>query len=90
VGAALQSEIAEMEHSRHAAAAATGHDILTRYEAVRESKGDIGVGKLQGETCSACRMTLPAERVRQLSMGDDIGVCPQCRRLIVVRSETAG
>ena len=60
-------------------------DTVARYEKIRESKGGVGVGRLEGEACSACRMTLPAERLRELESGDDISVCPQCRRLIVVR-----
>jgi predicted nucleic acid-binding Zn-ribbon protein len=87
VGGALQTEIGSLEQRRARTAAEAGGDIVARYEQVREAKGGVGVGRLEGDTCSACRMTLPAERVRELDQGEDIGMCPQCRRLIVVRSE---
>ena len=64
---------------------AIGADTLKRYEVSRETRGGVGVGELDGETCTACRMALPAERVRELQNGPEIGTCPQCRRLIVVR-----
>lgn len=89
VGRALQAEIADMERRREETAASIDADIVARYEQIRESKGGVGVGRLDGEACSACRMHLPAERVRELQSGDDISMCPQCRRLIVVRAEGA-
>lgn len=87
VGRALQHEIAQMEKKRAETEKLIDADVLARYEQIRENKGGVGVGRLEGDTCSACRMSLPAERVRELEAGDDISMCPQCRRLIVVRSE---
>jgi len=86
VGGVVQAEIAALEKRRTALAKGLARDTLTRYESVRDSKGGVAVGKLEGPMCSACRMDLPAERVKDLVEGPDIGVCPQCRRLIVVRS----
>ena len=87
IGGALQSDIADMERRRAETAADLSAATLTRYEKIREAKGGVGVGRLEGEACTACRMSLPAERLRELHSGDDISVCPQCRRLIVVRAE---
>jgi len=84
VGGALQTHIAQAEAKRAKVAKSLPADILKRYDASRESRGGVGVGELEGETCTACRMVLPAERVRELRNGPEIGTCPQCRRLIVV------
>ena len=84
-GGALQREIAKLEASRAKAAKAVHAPMLERYDATRASKGGIGVGQLVDQSCSACRMTLPAERIRELTNGPDINTCPQCRRIIVVR-----
>lgn len=86
VGGELQQEIAKLEAKRIKLAATLSAETLRRYEAARAAKGGVGVGRLENDTCTACRMALPAERVRDLTNGDDIGVCPQCRRLIVVRT----
>jgi len=88
VGGQLQTDIAALEVERGEVAASLIIDTLDRYEKSRESKGGVGVGKLEGDQCSACRMTLPMERVRELDAGPDIGMCQQCRRLIVVRTES--
>lgn len=89
VGGSLQNDIAALVKDRAEVASTMAPDTLAKYEQSRESKGGVGVGRLEGDQCSACRMTLPCERVLELDSGPDIGVCPQCRRLIVVRTETA-
>lgn len=86
VGGKLQTDIATLEAGRAQLGSAISPALLDRYEAARASKGGIGVGQLDGDTCTACHMSLPAERVRDLSAGPDVGICPQCRRLIVVRT----
>lgn len=84
VGGEVQREIAGLQALRSKLAHALPEDLLTRYEKTRDSKAGIGVGELDGDTCTACRMALPAERIADLQSGPDVGVCPQCRRLIVV------
>lgn len=86
-GGELQTEIAKLQRRRKKLASAVNPETLTRYEEIRKAKGGVGVGRLEGESCTACRMGLPAERVRDLNAGPDVGICPQCRRLIVVRSQ---
>ena len=88
VGGALQTHIAQEEKKRASAAKKLPTELLKRYETLRESRGGVGVGELDGETCTACRMVLPAERVRELANGPEIGTCPQCRRMIVVLAES--
>jgi len=87
VGGALQTETAGLEVERGKVAATLDSEILEEYEALRESKGGVGVGLLEGDTCSACRMSLPAQQIVALTAGPDIAVCPHCHRLIVVRSD---
>jgi predicted nucleic acid-binding Zn-ribbon protein len=85
VGGELKREIATEESRRAALAKVVAADLLGRYETTRESRGGVGVGRLEGNACSACRMELPMERLAELKAGPEVGVCPQCRRLIVVR-----
>jgi predicted nucleic acid-binding Zn-ribbon protein len=89
VGGELQAHIAKAERKRAALAKSLPAELIKQYESARSSKGGVGVGELDGNTCTACRMVLPAEKVRELSAGPEIGTCPQCRRLIVVRGDDA-
>jgi predicted nucleic acid-binding Zn-ribbon protein len=85
VGGAVQDEIAALSARRTATAAQISPALLTRYDQAREAKGGVGVGRLVDGACTACRMGLPAARVSELLSGPDVGVCPECKRLIVVR-----
>jgi hypothetical protein len=77
-GGELQAEIATLNARRDAYASQLGPETLDRYRTVRDQRGGIGVGKLEDATCSACRMELPAERVKELrESGSDIGQCPE-------------
>jgi len=89
VGGGVQEEIAALTARRGTLSKALDAQTIARYESIREAKGGVAVGRLDGAMCSACRMDLPAERVKELGEGPDVGICPQCRRLIVVRSEDA-
>jgi hypothetical protein len=88
-GAEVQGLIAQSNARRAKLVSEISADVLKRYETVRDSKGGVGVGMLNGSGCTACHMDLPAERVMELKEGPDVGVCPHCRRLIVVRAEVA-
>lgn len=89
VGGALQKEIGQLQARREKLAKSLSPELLMRYETIRASKGGVGVGKLEGDSCTACRMSLPGEKLQELNQGPDIGLCPQCRRLIVVRTGDA-
>lgn len=87
-GGEIQTEIATVKAKRDALAAHLSKGTLERYEEVRKTKGGVAVGRLEDDTCTACHMSLPATRVAALHGGDDIGVCPACHRLIVVRGHS--
>lgn len=87
VGSAVQKEITGLEARRAALVKRMPQPLVEKYESVRAAKSGVGVGKLEDDRCSACRMDLPSERLHELQHGPDVGVCPQCRRLIVVRGE---
>lgn len=84
-GAEIQAEIATLKGKRDAAARHISAGTLERYEAIRKSKGGVAVGRLDGDMCTACRVSLPGTEVAKLREGGDIAVCAQCRRLLVVR-----
>jgi predicted nucleic acid-binding Zn-ribbon protein len=83
-GSELQGQVRELESRRAALAGVIDADLLARYDQIREARGGIGVGKLEGNSCTACRMELPGERLRELRGGPVVATCPQCRRIILV------
>ncbi len=84
-GGEALARIDDLKRRRVTLCSMVGEEVLDRYEAARRSKHGIGAGVLMGQTCGACGMELPADRLSVLLEGPDIGICPQCRRLLIVR-----
>jgi predicted nucleic acid-binding Zn-ribbon protein len=71
--------------ARGAVAAVLDPALLERYEKARAARHGVGVGVLADGRCSACRVGLPAGKIAALDAGPDIGVCPGCGRILIVR-----
>jgi predicted nucleic acid-binding Zn-ribbon protein len=84
-GGELQTSVQTLTAERDAAQSVLDSEVYARYEELKASKGGIGAGLLRDSACTACRMELPAEQVEILEAGPDIGTCPHCHRMIVVR-----
>ncbi|MBN2847560.1 MAG: hypothetical protein JXP72_03800 [Coriobacteriia bacterium] len=86
-GGEMQTEIARLKAGREAMAARFDPRLLARYERLRETKRGVAVGILQGALCSACRTEIPAGQCQVLLAGPEVGECPNCKRMIIVRPE---
>ncbi len=82
--ASLLAQLAELEVSRDHQAGDIDADLRTRYETVVERTGGVGIGQLDGQACSACRVELSMADVNELLTGPRLTTCPQCRRLLVI------
>jgi len=85
-GAEVQEAISHVEKRRVTICSALDPALLERYKAIRDAKGVVAVGALEGATCTACRIELPSERVAELKTGPDVSTCPECGRMIVVKT----
>jgi predicted nucleic acid-binding Zn-ribbon protein len=84
-GGGLVSQIESLTADRDRLAASLSASTRDRYDAVRASKHGIAVGELEGDMCGVCRVSLPAVRLEGLLNGPDVGICPNCQRMLVVR-----
>jgi predicted nucleic acid-binding Zn-ribbon protein len=83
-GGELKRRIAQAEARRASLASSLDAALLARYEAVRDAKHGIGVGRFDEGRCSVCRIDLPADKAQALQSGGPIGECPNCHRILVV------
>jgi uncharacterized protein len=84
-GAEILGHIEAEKRGRTVAASSIGPALLERYETSRARPHGIAVGVLHENMCSACRVGLPAGKVAALNAGPDIGACPSCGRMLIVR-----
>lgn len=88
-GGEVQETISQVEKRRVTICSALDPTLLERYTRVSAAKGVVAAGTLKGNTCTACRIELPSERVRDLLAGPPVGTCPECGRMIVIGAGTA-
>lgn len=79
----LLAELDELRATRSQQADGLPADLLERYERLAGRTG-TGVGKLDGQACTACRIDLSMADVNELLTGPPLATCPQCQRLLVV------
>jgi uncharacterized protein len=80
----LLAELGELQVVRDRQATALPEDLLRRYEDAAARAGGTGVGRLEGNACTACRIELSYADVGELLAGPPLASCPQCRRLLVI------
>ena len=83
--AVVDSEMADLELERQAAAAAVPESLMSEYERLRSRLGGVAVARLVGNHCDGCHLTLPAtelDRIRHLPPGEMV-TCDQCGRILV-------
>jgi predicted nucleic acid-binding Zn-ribbon protein len=61
-------------------------NLVQRYEKALEAKGGVGAAHIEGTHCSACRVELTEGQLAKLRSGEEIGECPYCHRLLVVKA----
>lgn len=86
-GSSVLDRIGVEKRAKATLLASIEESMRMRYESLRETRHGIAVGTLDGSMCGACRVTLPAGKVAALEAGPDIGACPSCGRILIVRGE---
>ena len=88
-GGKLRQRIVELKASHDALVAELEEPLAKRYEQLRAEKGGVAVARLEGDHCSACSTTILIGQLAKLKKGGDLGECPNCHRLLVVRSDAS-
>jgi hypothetical protein len=84
-GSDILAHIKAEKMAREALVPLLSDDVRERYEMLRERSHGTAVGLLSDGMCTACRVTLPSTKVLALEAGPDLGTCPSCGRILVVR-----
>ncbi|MBR2835317.1 MAG: hypothetical protein IKE43_06385 [Coriobacteriales bacterium] len=81
----LKTEVANLAARREALVEQLPPDLYEQYRISCKQHAHIGVGKLEGRSCSGCGVELQQSQLDILRRGEDISRCPVCKRLLVVR-----
>jgi uncharacterized protein len=80
----LLVEIADLEVAIEQQRQPLPDDLLERYDRARERFGGRAVGRLDGDQCTACGISLSYADVNELVEGPPLATCPNCGRMMVV------
>jgi uncharacterized protein len=83
--ASLEAQAIAERTARDSAAAGAEPALLARYESIRAKNGGLGVARIDGGSCGACRLKIAAvemDRIRGLAV-DVVVTCEECGALLV-------
>ncbi len=78
----IDQRLVNLDTEREAAMASVSAEDLKMYEQLRTQLGGVAVIALNGDSCGACGLTLPASSRQLVSSGDDLIRCSQCSRIL--------
>lgn len=81
---ALLAQIAELEVELDRHRALLPSDLLDRYDAAAARFGGRAIGRLDGDRCTACGISLSYADVNELVEGPPLTTCPSCHHLMVI------
>ncbi|HWB59605.1 MAG TPA: C4-type zinc ribbon domain-containing protein [Chthoniobacteraceae bacterium] len=79
---ALADQLAGLEADRAKLTAGIDEDLLSRYERLFASKGDLAVVPLEHEVCMGCHMKITTQTSVRVKAGKEIESCEQCGRIL--------
>ena len=81
----IDAELAARRAEREQSADGIPGDVLEYYDELRARKGGIAVAKLEGRTCSGCRLELTQIELEDMrrDAADSLARCEQCSRILV-------
>ena len=78
----IDSELKRIEADRAALAAGIDEDLVTRYDRLFASKGDLAIVPLEHEVCMGCHMKITTQTAVRVKGGMEIVNCEQCGRIL--------
>jgi predicted nucleic acid-binding Zn-ribbon protein len=78
----LKERLAAQQARQVAVRRAVPPDLLALYDHLRPRRAGRAVAKLEGDTCSACRVAVPPTKLEVARYGDELVYCGNCGRLL--------
>lgn len=80
----IMAQIAELEVQAERQREPLPADLLATYDAARQKSGGSAVGRLEGDRCTVCGISLSYADLNALHEGPPLSSCPSCQNLMVI------
>jgi predicted nucleic acid-binding Zn-ribbon protein len=78
----LEEALPVLEQARGDVDAAVPAALRQTYNRIASKRGGVGVSKLNGSSCSECRVSLPSQHVQRARAGHELVTCNNCGRIL--------
>lgn len=83
-GGDLKLAIAKLEAQRGQIESKLDAELARTYDRIVARAGGVAIGVLDGTRCGVCRVPIDGGRLIDLRSQAPLGVCPSCKRLLVI------
>lgn len=80
----IMAQIAELEVQAERQREPLPADLLETYDEARQRSGGSAVGRLDGDRCTVCGISLSYADLNALYEGPPLSACPSCQNLMVI------
>lgn len=84
-GTALKARCAEVNAVHARLVELLPADLVREYDRATARSGGVGVARLQGQACGACRSSIDAGRLAAMKAQGNLASCPHCKRLLILQ-----
>ena len=84
-----ETEVDELNNQRAALVGRLSAAVRSRYERLRENKGDTAVVTVMSGSCGGCHYQLPPQAANEVRQGGRLIICEGCGRILVPSREVA-
>jgi len=83
----IEEELAQLRTERGQLIAALDPDVLSRYERLLHSKGDLAIVPIKHGNCGGCHLNIPPQVVHDTKDGSELTSCSYCGRILYWQAE---
>jgi uncharacterized protein len=83
----IEQELTQLREERAALIGAVDSDVLTRYERLLRSKGDLAIVPIKHGNCGGCHLNIPPQVAHDAKTGEELTSCSYCGRILYWQAE---
>jgi uncharacterized protein len=83
----IEEELAQLRTERSQLISALDPDVLSRYERLLRSKGDLAIVPIKHGNCGGCHLNIPPQVVHDTENGSELTSCSYCGRILYWQAE---
>lgn len=83
----IEEELVQLRAERERLVAAVDPDVLTRYERLLRSKGDLAIVPIKHGNCGGCHLNIPPQVAHDAKKSDELASCSYCGRILYWQTE---